>query len=175
VIAYPLGSSGEVVVITDDVLAHLTASRQSRRSHAEAGGQLFARFDGACVVVQEATGPRPTDRRTRTSYVPDRVAEQDEIVERHVRGLHFVGDWHTHPEARPTPSLQDLDSIAECFTKSDHGLNGFLLIIVGQCEPPEGLRVSIHDGDALHQLTPSVAESATVGGRARTASAQREA
>jgi integrative and conjugative element protein (TIGR02256 family) len=170
VIEYPLGSSGQVIVITKDVLAHLTAHRQSRRSHAEAGGQLFARFDRARIVVEEATGPRSTDRRTRTSYLPDRVAEQVEIEERHVRGLHYVGDWHTHPEARPTPSPQDLDSISECFTKSDHGLNGFLLIIAGQCEPPEGLHVSIQDRAALHRLTPSVTESTMVGDRPRTAS-----
>jgi hypothetical protein len=38
--------------------------------------------------------------------------------------------------------------MAECLTRPDHGLNGFLLIIVGRCEPPEGLHVSIHDRGA---------------------------
>src|SRR3546814_8042190 len=76
------------------------------------------------------------DRRTRTSYIPDRRAEQAEIFDRHARGLHYVGDWHTHPERYPQPSSPDAQSIAECVAKSTHQLNGFVLIIVGQAEPP---------------------------------------
>jgi integrative and conjugative element protein (TIGR02256 family) len=155
VIEYPLGSSGQVIVITDGVLAHLAASRQSRRSHAEAGGQLFARFDRARVVVEEATGPRATDRRTRTSYIPDRAAEQKEIVERHARGLHYVGDWHTHPDSVPEQSPKDLASMAECVTMSTHELNGFLLLIVGQADAPTGLHVSAHDALGFYRLTPA--------------------
>ncbi len=156
-IEYPLGSSGQVIVMTDGVLAHLAASRQSRRSHAEAGGQLFARFAGARVVVEEATGPRATDRRTRTSYVPDRTAEQEEIVERHAHGLHYVGDWHTHPGSVPEPSPRDLVSMAECVTKSTHALNGFLLVIVGQAAAPAGLYVSVHDNAGFYWLAPGAA------------------
>lgn len=155
VIEYPLGLSGQVVVMTDGVLAHLAASRQSRRSHAEAGGQLFARFDGARVVVEEATGPRATDYCTRTSYMPDRAAEQREIVGRHTCGLHYVGDWHTHPNSVPEPSPRDLASMAECVTKSSHALNGFLLVIVGQADAPAGLYVSVHENVGFHQLAPS--------------------
>jgi len=158
VIEYPIGSSGQVIAITDGVLAHLAASRQSLRSHTEAGGQLFARFDGTRIVVEEATGPRATDRRTRTSYVPDRAAEQKEIVKRHARGLHYVGDWHTHPDSVPEPSPRDLASMAECVTKSAHALNGFLLVIVGQADAPAGLHVSVHDNQGCYRLTPNVAE-----------------
>jgi integrative and conjugative element protein (TIGR02256 family) len=96
-------------------------------------------------VVEEATGPRPTDRRTRTSYVPDRAAEQREIDSRYAGGLHYVGDWHTHPEMFPSPSCLDIASISESVRKSIHALNGFVLMIVGQAEPPNGLFVSAHD------------------------------
>ncbi len=57
---YPLGSSGQMVVMTDCVLAHLAATRQLRQSDAEAGGQLFALFDGPKVIVQGATAHRPS-------------------------------------------------------------------------------------------------------------------
>jgi hypothetical protein len=59
----------------------------------------------------EATGPRRTDRRTRTSSVPDRRAEQREIDDRFRRGLHFLGDWHTHPKNIPHPSGPDVASL----------------------------------------------------------------
>lgn len=97
------------------------------------------------IVVEEATGPRPTDTRARTRYQPDRVTEQREIDERHRIGLHYVGDWHTHPEAIPTLSSLDIASISETVRRSTHSLNGFVLVVVGSSEPPDGLSVSVHD------------------------------
>ena len=91
VIVFELGASGEHLVVETAVVAHLEAHRQVMPQHREAGGQLFAIFLDGSVIVKEATGPRPTDRRTRTSYRPDRKAEQQEILERHSLGLHYVG------------------------------------------------------------------------------------
>jgi integrative and conjugative element protein (TIGR02256 family) len=154
-IEYPIGTSGQVLVLSDPVVQHLHRHRQQRRYQREAGGQLFARFDGKRIVVEEATGPRRTDRRTRTSYVPDRRAEQAEILDRHARGLHYVGDWHTHPQRSPQPSRPDAESIAECVAKSVHQLNGFVLVIVGQLEPPAGLHVSINNATSAFTIDPS--------------------
>ena len=68
------------------------------------------------------------------------------------QGLHYVGDWHTHPEKHPTPSADDLRSIAECFRQSTHELLGFLLVILGTGDPPAGLWVGWHDGRATNRL-----------------------
>lgn len=125
----------------------------------EAGGQLFARFDGFRIIVEEATGPRRSDRRTRTSYVPSRLAEQREINSRYERGLHYIGDWHTHPEKIPSPSLIDMRSIDDCVAKSEHSLNGFILIVVGTVEPPDGFHTALHDGVQNIELK-AVTESA---------------
>lgn len=143
---YPIGSSGQVLVLPEEVVRKFRRYRQKRWYQREAGGQLFARISLSRIVIEEATGPRRTDRRTRTSYVPDRAAEQREINSRHADGLHYVGDWHTHPEMLPGPSGLDIVSISESVRKSTHALNGFLLVIVGQAEPPSGLLVSVHDG-----------------------------
>lgn len=142
---YPIGSSGQVVVLPEEIIRKFRRYRQRRWYQREAGGQLFARLSLSRIVIEEATGPRRTDRRTRTSYVPDRAAEQREIDSRHADGLHYVGDWHTHPEALPGPSGLDIASISELVRESTHALNGFLLVIVGQAEPPGGLLVSVHD------------------------------
>lgn len=155
VIQYPIGTSGQVLILTDSVVEHLRHHRQRRRYQREAGGQLFARFDGGRIMIEEATGPRRTDRRTCTSYVPDRRAEQVEILERHGRGLHYVGDWHTHPEMFPGPSRPDASSVAECVAKSKHDLNGFVLVVVGQAEPPAGFHVSIHNAKSVVTIEAS--------------------
>lgn len=152
VIVYPVGKSGQRIIIADTVVEHLLRHRQRRCYQKEAGGQLFARLDRDRIHIVEATGPRRTDMRTRTVYQPDRRAEQTEIAERYTKGLHFVGDWHTHPDSQPLPSGRDLSSMAECFLKSAHNLNGFLLLIVGTVDLPAGLHASLHDGKGHYIL-----------------------
>ena len=106
------------------------------------------------MTVARATGPRPTDTRARYSYQPDRKAEQAEIDQALRNGIFFLGDWHTHPELVPTPSSQDLHSIAEAFKKSTHHLNGFLLVIAGTQRLPSGLYVAVHNDEEAVRLLP---------------------
>jgi integrative and conjugative element protein (TIGR02256 family) len=147
VLRYPIGNSGQLLVISDKVIKHFNRHRQRRAYQTEAGGQLFARFEGAEVVIELVTGPRPTDKRGRTYYHPDRRAEQQEIEQIYALGLHFIGDWHTHASLLPEPSWIDLKSIRDSFRRSHHQLNGFALVIVGTAKGLRGLRVSIVDGE----------------------------
>jgi len=149
----PLGDSGELVILTDAVLEHFRRHQQLRKRDTEAGGQLFGRIQGKTITIEEATGPRSSDIRSRYSYVPDRKAEQREINDRFPSGLHFIGDWHTHPEPTPYPSGTDLDNMRECVNKSRRAISGFLLIIVGTAPLPSGLRASLHDGKNTLLLT----------------------
>jgi len=118
----------------------------------EAGGQLFAQISGDDILLQVATEPRPTDTRTRYSYRPNRSAEQAEIDQMYRQGLYFVGDWHTHPEAHPQPSWQDLRSIRDVFLCSKHHLNAFILVIVGTAPLPDGLYFALHNSTESMQL-----------------------
>jgi integrative and conjugative element protein (TIGR02256 family) len=125
-------------------LATFDAHRQLRFYQREAGGQLFARVRDNDWEIVAATGPRSKDRRGRFSFLPHRKSEQTEIFEHHQRGLDFVGDWHTHPEDKPTPSTDDLASIDQVVRRSTHHLPGFLLMIVGRKPFTEGLWASFH-------------------------------
>jgi integrative and conjugative element protein (TIGR02256 family) len=166
-IEYPIGTSSQSLVLGRQPLAHMARHRQLHWWQAEAGGQLFARYHGPRILVELATGPRPGDRRTRHSYRPDPVAEQQEIDACFAKGLHFIGDWHSHPEGVPAPSHVDEESIAECVRKSSHGLNGFVLIVVGRMPAPSGLRVLVHDGRDAFLLQPAATLAADQGQRRR--------
>jgi integrative and conjugative element protein (TIGR02256 family) len=155
VLRFPIGISGQTLALPDEALSHFGRFRQDSSGKAEAGGQLFARLSASEVVIAKVTGPRQTDRRGRFFYEPDRRAEQREIAAMHKRDLHYIGDWHTHPELIPVPSGRDARSIDECTLKSTHGLNGFLLILVGTAAFPDGLRVSLHSGKGTLQLNPA--------------------
>lgn len=132
------------VCIAPAVLATFHAHRQWRFYQREAGGQLFARVRVNNWEIISATGPRSRDRRGRFSFWPHRPSEQEEIFQHHEMGLDYVGDWHTHPEDVPTPSSDDLSSIAEVVRRSTHHLPGFLLLIVGRKPFPSGLWASFH-------------------------------
>jgi integrative and conjugative element protein (TIGR02256 family) len=137
------------------VRAHLESHKQHRFFSREAGGQLFASFgDPAVMDVVDVTGPRKTDKRSVFNYEPDRNAERAEILDRFDRGLHFVGDWHTHRQRIPEPSGTDHSSIGDMVRSSSHDLAGFILIIVGQAPFPEGLHVSFHTKSGSTTLRP---------------------
>lgn len=151
-ICYPIGNSGQRLVFHSAVVKHLLRYRQCSCRAKEAGGQLFAIFEGEEIHIIQATGPRPTDRRRRHWYIPDRVAEQNEIYEHFQKGLHFVGDWHSHPEPKPKPSAIDIASARECVIRSTHQLRGFVSAIVGTAPFPEGLFVGIVSSDGMYPL-----------------------
>jgi integrative and conjugative element protein (TIGR02256 family) len=142
--------AGRISVRVDpQVLETFDIHRQRRFYQREAGGQLFAQVRGHDWEIIAATGPRSRDRRTRLSFRPHRASEQEEIFRHHEMGLDYVGDWHTHPEDRPTPSDDDLTSITEVVCQSKHHLPGFLLLIVGRKSFPDGLWASFHSIDGV--------------------------
>lgn len=142
-----------MIHFVDEVVEHFARYRQVRFWHREAGGQLFARIDGKDIFVTEVTGPRPGDRRGRYHYQADLEVEQAEIDAMHSRGLHYIGDWHSHPERVPRPSPRDDETMASRVQLSRHHLRGFVFVIMGQVDPPEGLTVVVHDGASWHELS----------------------
>ena len=151
-ICYPIGESGQVLTLEQNVLDHFATWRQSDPKMPEAGGQLFGVVQGQSVKLMRATGPRNSDRRGRFFFIADRFAEHREISTLHKSGLHYLGDWHTHPETFPAPSGTDLSSMADLFVRSKHDLNAFLMVIVGTAEFPGGLHVSLHEAKAWSAL-----------------------
>ncbi|TAJ36861.1 MAG: hypothetical protein EPO55_20260 [Reyranella sp.] len=153
-----------VLCFAPEVVARFRMHRQHRLWRKEAGGQLFATMTGKVVDIREATGPRPSDRRSLFGYVPHRAAEQAEIKARYARGLHFIGDWHTHRQAMPEPSSTDLHSMQDMFKRSDHDTPGFILVVVGTELFPEGLHVSYHQAGGWHELKLKEAPVVVEGG-----------
>ena len=140
---YPMKGSEQRIVFMQAVLDHFAKHRQDKPKKTEAGGLLFAKVNFPEIHVQKATGPRARDIRKRTLFQPYGPSEQREINKFHKRDLHFVGVWHTHPEAVPSPSQLDISSIRGTFSRSIHSLAGFILVIVGTDPIPDGVSVSI--------------------------------
>ncbi|GAB3656365.1 Mov34/MPN/PAD-1 family protein [Ramlibacter alkalitolerans] len=145
---------GTPYVFSESCLETLGTHRQRSCLSRETGGQLFARFEQQRVLVDCATLTRGKSKRSRFSFWPDREAERRDIKALFDQGLHYIGDWHTHPEARPTPSRPDTVKMQEVFRQSVHELEVMLLVIVGQSEFPDGLYVGAVATGAVTQLKP---------------------
>jgi integrative and conjugative element protein (TIGR02256 family) len=137
-------SCSQRLVLSAEVVAHLQMNRQT--TGPEVGGQLFGIInDEGTITVVLATGPRTEDRKSRFLFFPSRYHEKREIKAQFKKGLHYLGDWHTHPESEPSPSGLDLESMKECFAKSRHEHASFIMIIVGNTDAPKWLWVSLHN------------------------------
>lgn len=161
---FQIGEITMTIEFSQAVIAHLRKHAQISPNSPEAGGQLFAKvsLDGTHWLVSVATGPRPTDKRSRFFFKPNRRSEQREINAEFEKGNHYVGDWHTHPQQLPQPSASDTGSMVEMVQKSTHQLPGFLMVIVGTTAPPEGLWISMHSSRKIAYPLPlsSVADPA---------------
>lgn len=145
-------SSSQTVFVCSTVLEHITGHTQKSKVCNESGGQLFGKEENGIIYVFRATGPYKTDKRSRFSFRPNRTREQREINRFYSRGLHFLGDWHTHPEQNPTPSTIDLKNIQDCYSKSSHKHGGFLLLIIGTNPKANTIWLSIHNSKRYKRL-----------------------
>jgi integrative and conjugative element protein (TIGR02256 family) len=161
---YELRSGGAGITIASSALSLFERFRQRRVWQREAGGQLFAQFSGPETIIVDATAPGRTDRRWRTAFEPNPRAQREEIRQRFEAGLHFVGDWHSHPEPVPSPSRLDLESMRNCFQKSKHDLKALVLIVIGTQPFPEGLWVGTVSPRECHPLRIATVEPIKVSG-----------
>jgi len=144
-----------VIELAEEVVTHFRRHRQKRLWSREAGGQLFGSIEPGRIVVKIATGPRRRDRRGRWFYWPQREVEQAEITHQFAKGLHYLGDWHTHDQKRPAPSVADVEKMTAIFRDSKHNLRAMLSVIVGTEHFPEGIWLGLVDSVQVRSLQPA--------------------
>lgn len=145
---------GQTYIFSTSCLDVLWSKRQRTFLAKEIGGQLFARFEEGAIVVEVATVTSGRSRRARFGFLPDREAERRDIERLFKDGLHYVGDWHSHPEPCPSPSGTDLEKMRDIFNQSKHQLHAMLMVIVGQTKFPAGLFVGAVTAAAVESLHP---------------------
>jgi len=133
------------------VLKHVSKYRQTTSRSTEAGGQLFGAFDNEKICVVEATGPYIGDYRSRSSYRSNLVAAQRAIEERSLRGLLYLGEWHTHAEDHPVASGLDDNAMHRLIENSTLNSNSLLMLIAGRASSVDGLAIWSVTNSGAHQ------------------------
>ena len=98
------------VLIEPEPLALINQYRQDHQSKPEAGGILLGYRREGHLHVTMATVPQPSDRRMRFWFSRATKHHQQEAVRHWMASnaeVDYLGEWHTHPEGRPSPSSLD--------------------------------------------------------------------
>lgn len=140
--------SGQKLIVTDAVLATWSRYKQDGLFAREAGGMIFAEISGDTVKLSHISEPSFFDLRSRFRFTMNFSQAQKEIEKRFRDNLHYVGEWHTHPEAIPQPSKLDQRTIVERFKVSTLQLDGIILVIVGL----EKIYFALQDNQGLRSI-----------------------
>ncbi len=123
------------VAISEEVLSALYGCRQVSACAPEAGGVLLGKLldsDGA-GVIEALTLPGKGDRQSRFGFF--RSGRHHREARRYWQKTDqtgaYLGLWHTHPEAVPTPSSIDMDDWRRALRKDLYPGQGLLFVIVG--------------------------------------------
>ena len=100
----------------------------------EAGGILLGDVAEDYVEITDVTVPNRFDLRTFFSFVRARIPAQLRINKAWKKSSGtqiYLGEWHTHREVNPSPSLDDREMIAKAFKETKMEIDFLYLIIVG--------------------------------------------
>jgi integrative and conjugative element protein (TIGR02256 family) len=127
---------GKRLKLDDAVLERFALYRQVAPHHHEAGGVLLGRhlLDSSDIVVDEITEPMAGDSRSRFRFRRGQWNHQRRIDEAWLasRGTCvYLGEWHTHPEADPTPSSTDLHDWRRRLRTDAFGGDALYFLILG--------------------------------------------
>ena len=104
---------GSFILLRGTVLRGCLSFAQLRPQDPEGGGLLLGQYkEGGHIDISAYTTPQPEDTRRRCFFFPQSRKHSEKAIKAWACSDHTVtwcGEWHTHPEDHPTPSLLDLN------------------------------------------------------------------
>lgn len=108
-----IGYKNYDIKINDNVLTIMSKYIQCKSKY-ESGGILIGSIliEGKTIEINDCTEPIDLDKSSRCGFY--RSNKHNELLERkwidsNYRKM-YLGEWHTHPQSRPTPSHVDKQS-----------------------------------------------------------------
>lgn len=111
---FRLSNKGRIK-LSESALIIMNSYKQDSEGKLESGGVMIGRFiiNSKNIVVDKVTVPMKGDKRTRNTFT--RMAKpHQEIIDKEWKKSNgrsnYLGEWHTHPENFPDPSIRDFES-----------------------------------------------------------------
>jgi integrative and conjugative element protein (TIGR02256 family) len=122
---------GEFVLLEEKALQKMTPFTREPERRREAGGILIGSYRAPHIEIVDCTVPLPADRRRRFLFDRRDTGHQAAALSawrENDRRMTCVGEWHTHPEPIPTPSVLDRLTWSRIMKTASHPL---IFLIVG--------------------------------------------
>ena len=124
------------IKIGPSALSGMAGFVQNDSAKREAGGVLLGRFliGNNDVIVDHITVPMIGDKRSRFGYFRSKDAHQKRISETWASSqgtCNYLGEWHTHPEVDPHPSIHDIDNWKNKLNHDQYDSDFLFFVIVG--------------------------------------------
>lgn len=126
--------AGGLILFEGAVLAGIARYRQQSATASEQGGVLLGYRRDPHLHVVTATFPAHGDQATRISFRrndPSHAATALRMWKGTEHTMDYLGEWHTHPEAHPSPSSIDTRAWATIRTATPEVM---LFVIAGTAE-----------------------------------------
>ena len=109
---------------------------KQKKGMVENGGILLGKIkeDFSEYVITDISTPSIKDKQGPYNFI--RSKEQAQIIInkkwRKSKGvINYLGEWHTHPEVKPTPSIIDIKLLNDCVKNNLMEYRELFMIIVG--------------------------------------------
>lgn len=122
------------LLITDTVAQRLLEHRQHDTNPLESGGILLGSYYESYIKIENITTPGIGDKQGPSFFYRDKNRAQALVNQAFYdsNGTNiYIGEWHTHDEANPSPSSIDRTQIKSALMKSKLHFGFLVSIIVG--------------------------------------------
>lgn len=146
------GNTSSQVEISDEALTGML-SLCEQAGPLETGGILVGSYsvDGTVAHVSEALGPPRGSRSTPTGFT--RNSGMNKALQRRwSKQKYYLGEWHSHPKGRTTPSHQDRRQIAAIGNDASYCCPSPILIVAGRSKGDWKLGVWVFINSKLLRL-----------------------
>ncbi|PFF28429.1 hypothetical protein FA950_24965 [Bacillus thuringiensis] len=123
------------IEIEKSVIELIETMRQDCPTDNESGGMLIGSIltDSSDFVIRDYTFPLKGDHQSRYKFIRKKQSHNallQEKWEKSNRTVMYFGEWHTHPEAEPNCSQQDIRNWETLLHKSKTS-SDYLVFIIG--------------------------------------------
>lgn len=125
------------IFISTEVIALFKKHIQNKKDLPESGGIITGEILDKVIKIITCSEPSGDDIQSRYNFIRSHKTAQNFIDYRFElsNGTEiYLGEWHTHPEDKPTPSNTDLKSFYKTLKKNRLNSDVHFMIIVGIIE-----------------------------------------
>ena len=124
-----------VIYIEENILLEISKYQKQRQFKLESGGIIIGYYDSLekALRITDITWPQIDDIRGRYRFIRKETGHQeimDRLWEQSGYKKSYLGEWHTHNQRRPIPSLIDCNNWKN-ISKRQHNFNQQFFIIIG--------------------------------------------